>query len=472
MTEPAQIMNEQRGAAPVTAAPLPLGWRVELDRSVRRPRQDLLVGGSPTRLLRLSARGVEAFTELRDGPVQTSAGATLARRLTDAGLAHPQPGPTATADLVVVVPAHDRADLLDRCLRALADAYPVVVVDDASKDPAAIQAVADRHGARLIRRHMNGGPAAARNTGLTGTDAALIAFVDSDCAPTARALARLAAHLADPSVAAVAPRIVPDEPGPRCALDLGPHPARVAPGTRTAYVPTTTLIVRRSAIGAGFDPSLRYGEDVDLIWRLTAAGALVRYDPSVRVPHVEPTELAARLRRRFRYGTSAAPLTRRHPGVLVPLVLEPWTAAALLAAVTGHPKVAATLLAGAATDEVRRRRDTGLPASGAAPALAQRLGWTARTTGSYLAQTAGPLVLAGLVNRRTRVGTTALLLAEPLASWWTRRAHATDPVRWTATHLAEDVAYGAGVIAGCARARTVAPLLPRIRRVRAQRRTP
>jgi hypothetical protein len=158
--------------------------------------------------------------------------------------------------------------------------------------------------------------------------------------------------------------------------------------------------------------------------------------------------------------------------MLVPLVLEPWTAAAVLAAVTGHPKLAATLLAGAAADEVHRRGDTGLPARGAAPALAQRLGWTARTTGSYLAQTAAPVVLAGLAHRRTRPGITALLLAEPLASWWTRRAHATDPLRWTAMHLAEDVAYGAGVIAGCARARTVAPLRPRVRRVRTQRRTP
>ncbi|HEY3605408.1 MAG TPA: glycosyltransferase, partial [Sporichthyaceae bacterium] len=188
------------------------------------------MGGSPTRLMRLSARGVEALTELRDGPVRTPAGATLARRLTDAGLAHPRPAASATPELVVVVPAHDRADLLDRCLRTLGDTYPVLVVDDASTDHAAIKAVADRHGARLIRRHVNGGPAAARNTGLTNTDGALIAFVDSDCAPTARALTRLAAHLADRNVAAVAPRIVPDEPGPRCALDLGPHPARVAPG--------------------------------------------------------------------------------------------------------------------------------------------------------------------------------------------------------------------------------------------------
>jgi mycofactocin system glycosyltransferase len=439
---------------------------VELDRTVRRPRRDLLVGGSPTRLMRLNPRGVEALSELHNGPVRTPAGATLARRLTDAGLAHPRPATVGTVDLVVVVPAHDRADLLGRCLTALGDTYPVLVVDDASVDPAAIRAVTDRHGARLIRRAVNGGPAAARNTGLAATDAALIALVDSDCAPTAAALTQLAAHLQDPTVAAVAPRIVPDAPAPRCPLDLGPHPARVAPGTRTAYVPTTTLVVRRSAVGAGFDETMRYGEDVDLVWRLTAGGAAVRYDPSVLVPHTEPTRSTQRLKRRFRYGTSAGPLTLRHPGVLVPLVLEPWTAAVLLAAVARRPTPAVALLAAALADEVRRRRHIGLPATGAGPALIQRLAWTARTTGSYLAQTATPLAVAALAHRRTRPGVAALLLAEPLVAWCTRRAHATDPVRWTAAHLAEDVAYGVGVLAGCARARTVQPLIPRVRRVR------
>jgi hypothetical protein len=225
-------------------------------------------------------------------------------------------------------------------------------------------------------------------------------------------------------------------------------------------------------MGAGFDSSLRYGEDVDLVWRLYAAGHTVRYDPSVRVSHVEPATTKARLKRRFQYGTSAAPLTQRHPDAFTSLVLEPWTAAALLAAVAGRHQLAATLLAGAATDELHRRNQTGLPAHGAAPALAHRLGWTARTTGSYLAQTATPLAIAGLIHPRTRAGTAALLLAEPLAAWCTRRVHAIDPVRWTTTHLAEDVAYGAGVIAGCLRARTVAPLIPRIRRVRVRPTTP
>ena len=75
------------------------------------------------------------------------------------------------------------------------------------------------------------------------------------------------------------------------------------PGSPVAYVPTAALVVRREL--ATFDPDLRYGEDVDLVWRLVAAGHEVRYEPRVEVRHREPTGWTAALRRRHRYGTAA-----------------------------------------------------------------------------------------------------------------------------------------------------------------------
>jgi len=76
---------------------------------------------------------------------------------------------------------------------------------------------------------------------------------------------RLAAHLADPAVAAAAPRIAAVPAGPdwagryttaACCLDLGDAEARVAPGTRVAYVPTAALVARRAAL-AGRERSWR-----------------------------------------------------------------------------------------------------------------------------------------------------------------------------------------------------------------------
>ena len=37
-----------------------------------------------------------------------------------------------------------------------------------------------------------------------------------------------------------------------------------------------------------------------------------------------------------------------------------------------------------------------------------------------------------------------------------------DPVRYVGLHVADDVAYASGVWAGCLRARTALPLLPRV----------
>ncbi|HUR76065.1 MAG TPA: glycosyltransferase, partial [Sporichthya sp.] len=308
----------------MNAAGLPLGTRLEFDPTTRQIGADLLIGGVPRRVLRLGASGVAALAELRLGTVRTANGAALARRLVDAGLAHPRPVPGCVSSVTVLIPVYGRAGALDNCLTALGSQYPVVVVDDGSPDPAPIGKVAAAHGAQLIRRSSNGGPAAARNTGLATVHTDLVAFLDSDCVPPPGWIHALAGHLADPAVAAAAPRIVaaPGAPaGARTALDLGPRPGRVAPGTPVAYVPTAALLARRAAlldvaiaadISHGcFDAALRYGEDVDLIWRLHAGGWRIRYEPAVRVEHVEPATWRGILGRRFRYGSSAAGLTGR-----------------------------------------------------------------------------------------------------------------------------------------------------------------
>ena len=239
-------------------APLPLGFGIELDQTTRQLTGSVLFGGSPARAMRLSAAGCTALDELRDGPVATAAAGLLARRLTDAGLAHPRPPGTAAApDVTVLIPVRDRAALLAECLAAVGSQYPVIVVDDGSADEAAIGAIAARHGATLIRRTQAGGPAAARNTGLTAVRTDLIAFLDSDCAPPPGWIGQLAAHLADPLIGAVAPRVVTPAAARWAAsryaaacgsLDLGANEARVVPMTRVAYVPTAALVVRRAAL--------------------------------------------------------------------------------------------------------------------------------------------------------------------------------------------------------------------------------
>jgi hypothetical protein len=52
-----------------------------------------------------------------------------------------------------------------------------------------------------------------------------------------------------------------------------------------------------------------------------------------------------------------------------------------------------------------------------------------------------------------------------LVAWATRRP-AVDPIRFAAAVVADDIAYGAGVWAGCVQHRTIRPLRPVIVRYR------
>jgi len=453
-----------------------------LDAATKQLSDGSLFGGSPARVLRLTAAGQRALTELRAGPIRSAAAAVLARRLTDAGLAHPVPpdaDPDRQLDVTVVIPVRDRAAMLDRCLAAVAACYPVIVVDDGSADEAAVAAVAARHGASVVRRASTGGPAAARNSGLAGIGTELVAFLDSDCVPSPGWIEALATHLADPLVAAVAPRIVALAPRTaagryeraRGSLDLGAQAARVIPASRVGYVPTAALLVRRTALetvgsrtGAVFDPALRYGEDVDLVWRLHEAGWRIRYEPSVQVSHEGPATWAGLLARRFRYGTSAAPLARRHPANLAPLVLQPWPAVAASAALARRPAVATAAAAASWLDIVSAVRRAGVPADGAPAAALTAVRQTWLGIGRYATQFAAPaLAVALAVPGRGAAGrraAAASLLLGPALTGYAQQRPALDPVRYALAHIADDVCYGAGVWAGCLRERTLVPATP------------
>lgn len=485
--------------------PLPAGFGVVLDPSTKQLTESILFGGSPARAIRLSAAGRRALAELRGGPVRSAGAGVLARRLTDAGLAHPRPpaspprAPARALDVTVLIPVRDRAALLDQCLAGVGGRYPVVVVDDGSADPAQIAEVTSRHGATLVRRDSSGGPAAARNTGLSGADTDLIAFLDSDCVPPADWIERLAPHLADPLVGAVAPRVVAPrmvapgvvapEPASRgsaasryaaaCgSLDLGQDEALVVPATKVAYVPTAALLVRRAALAsvacrrlgelAPFDPALRYGEDVDLIWRLRDAGWRVRYEPAVQVPHHGPDTWPGLLARRLRYGTSAAPLARRHPGRLAPLVLQPWPTVTVAALLARRPAAATAVAITGWLALTRTVRRAGLPADGAAAASLTAVRQTWLGIGRYATQFAAPVLAAALVRpggagparRWGRRAAAASLLVGPVAEAWRQCHPDIDPVRFALGHVADDIAYGAGVWAGCVRELTLAPVTP------------
>ena len=324
-----------------------------------------------------------------------------------------------------------------------------VTVDDGSSPPVA---------GASVRLDRNSGPAAARNAGRAIVATPLVAFVDADvdtldqlgggCWMTA-----LLGHFDDPRVGLVAPRVggEPDSP-----LDLGTEPARVRAGSRVSYVPGAAIIVRVAAFDAvgGFDETLRYGEDVDLVWRLDEAGWRCRYDPTSVVWHEPRARPMARLRQHAAYGSSAAALALRHPGALAPVRSNGWTAGVWGLAVVGHPFAGLMLATGSAAALVRRLPDIP-PAVSFRLAMNGHLG-AGRQSAAAVRRVWWPAVAIGaLVSKRMR--------------WVALAAIATRP-----RSVATDVAYGWGVWRGMARSRTLAPIAPKLSAwpTRSERRRP
>jgi mycofactocin system glycosyltransferase len=458
-------------------APPPAELRVAVNPAVRvLERGRLLVGGSPFRVLRLTEDGARAISEWETpSPVgECLARRVLARRLLDVDIlaAHPAPAAAMSA-LTVVVPVRDRPAQLARCLDAVLTTCPespVIVVDDGSRDRAAVHAVCLERGVAVSRHDAWRGAAAARNTGLAACSTPYVAFVDSDVVLPPSCAARLLGHFADPAVGAVAPRVraLPPSRGiigryeeRHSALDMGPNARRVAPGLPTAYVPGTVLVVRRSAAAVGFDETLPIGEDVDFVWRLSRAGWRVRYDPAAHVWHDHRERLRAFASRRRLYAESVAMLARRHPDAVPAARLSPWMAVPWALALLGHRRAAlgatavAVLLLG-----TKLRGVPGRPYPLAAALVARGLIATGLGLAHAVRRAWSPPLLA---LAPSRPGVRRILLAafaapivqDALATRRLRALPGDAPIR-----LLDEAIALVGTWEGCIRQRTIRPLLP------------
>lgn len=392
------------------------------------------MAGSPLTMFRLSTAGGAVADQIVAGDDVGSS--TLIDRWLDAGAVHPMvglPSVHSVADLTIVTPQFGgTVRFLDR-----------VVVDDGSVPPL--------DGA-CVRLPLNRGPSAARNEGRRRAHTALIAFVDADVdlpidssgdSEAAAWWAPLLAHFDDPNVGAVAPRVTGDAAS---SLDLGAEPGRIRQGTRVSYVPAAALIVRADAFDrvGGFDEMLRFGEDVDLVWRLDQAGWRCRYEPEATVVHHRRDSLAARLGQQFGYGSSSAPLALRHPDALAPFRSDGWTAASWLLLGLGHPIAAIGITASRVFVLIPKMPDV-------APSELVKLSATNQVMAARQLATAcrrawWPLLAAGcLVSRRARRAALVVCAVAP-------------------HRIATDVAFGAGLWTTMVRLREWRPIIPKITR--------
>ena len=412
-----------------------------------------------------------------------------------------EPSAARAGDVTVVIPrlrpgrrarAHPRGprQIGHGSRQVVPPAVPVVVVDDGSPDRRGgrPRAAARRPAPGSCGGRPTGGPGAARNSGLRGAHARSWPSSTRDVEPGSRMAGPAAAPLRRPggrppvrspggspgprrpavlaanrpvgSVASVDRR--PDRPlraGPVTARPRA-RPARVAPRTRVAYVPTTTLVGARStaieAVGGVRRVARASARTSTWSGGWSRPATTVRYEPAAIVTHPTRPDAGAWLRQRFDYGRSAAaarPLAtprrwrrcRCRPGARRPGRLAAAGAPGRRRG-GGRRPPSSSSRAGSPASSIRGRRALRLAGGGTWAAWRPLASAVTRTwwPAALVAAGASPAGPPGGGGRRAGPAAGRLVAGRALGS--TRCA--TPRLR-----LLDDVAYGAGVWAGCRRQR-------------------
>ena len=196
----------------------------------------------------------------------------------------------------VIVPFHDDFSQLERCLTALQSRPPgseLIVAGDAA--PEGTVEIARRHGARFVDEQQRRGPAVARNRGANVATGEVLIFVDSDVVVEPTAIEQILELLDRESDVAAVFGAYNESPDDAAFVSQYRNLAhsfvhqQADPEAQTFWAGLGA--VRRAAFAAvgGFDerftiPSV---EDIDLGYRLRAAGYRIRLDHRIRGCHLK-----------------------------------------------------------------------------------------------------------------------------------------------------------------------------------------
>ena len=189
--------------------------------------------------------------------------------------------------------------------------------------------------------------------------------------------------------------------------------------------------------------------------------------------HEHRTRLRDWLGRKAFYGTSAAPLSVRHPDKTAPVVIS---ASSLLVwlpmsmgSMTGY--LASLLVAGFSTRRVARTmRNTEANHRDVALLALRGIGAAALQLSAAICRHYWPVALAGaLISRRCRQAVLLAAVIDGVHDWITRRRNSDlegKPIglgAYIVLKRLDDLAYGAGLWTGVVRERTLRPLKPQIK---------
>jgi glycosyltransferase involved in cell wall biosynthesis len=232
------------------------------------------------------------------------------------------PRPSRTPMVSVVICAYNAERTIRQCLQSLRQLdYPnfeVIVVDDGSRD-ATSQIAAEFSEFRLIRQP-NKGLSTARNAGSHAALGELIAYTDSDCVVDPHWLTFMVRAVTEEHLDGCGgPNYAPHEDGwiEGCVAASPGAPCQVMIGDdRAEHLAGCNMVFKKAALEhvGGFDPQFTAaGDDVDMCWRLMAAGFVLGYCPWAFVWHFRRNTVQAYYRQQRGYGKAEAMLYCKYP---------------------------------------------------------------------------------------------------------------------------------------------------------------
>ena len=266
----------------------------------------------------------------------------------------------------IVIPTFNGASRIGYCLNALlpqtvGQGIEIVVVDDGSSDNTAEIVRRQYPSVRLITQ-ANAGPATARNHGAFEAQGQVLLFTDDDCVPTSTWVREMLRPFTNPAVVGakgtyrthqrgLAARFVQVEYEDKYRLMDGAEGIDFIDTYSAAFVRERFLEMK------GYDTSfpVACAEDVELSYRMSARGWMMKFVPSAVVYHTHPDTFSRYLKKKYKFAFWRVLAVQKNPAKGVKdshtpqiMKLQLLFAPALLAAVVfdllARPKVPASAI--------------------------------------------------------------------------------------------------------------------------------
>jgi GT2 family glycosyltransferase len=233
--------------------------------------------------------------------------------------------------LSVIIASYNARVTIGRCLDAL---FPQlgpgveVLVADSSTDGTQELLQAQYPWVQLLRSERRLFPGAARNLAIAASSGDILAFIDADCIAAPGWIQRSidAQQRWGPVVGGSV-----DNANPADRVGWIYYFCEFAawmPGQKAAWmidIPTCCLTIDRSVFKwAGPFRSNGYSSDTAFHWRLAQAGIRTRFDPQLRVAHINPSGYRGVLRKMRMHGEHFAHMRCEERELKLPVVLMLW----------------------------------------------------------------------------------------------------------------------------------------------------